>query len=1147
MRVRLLGRPAITGDGAPVELRGPRQAGLLALLGVEVGRVVRTSRIEDELWDGQRVSESAVRVNVNRLRARFLTVAGTDPIMSHTLGYALDLAEDEVDLHRFVAEARLAATLRSQGRIAPALEQADRADRWWRGPAFEGVAELASVRPEVDRLEALRCDLWQERASALLELARFDEAIDQLDLLLAASPYRESAWGLALYALARAGRRDEAVARYRHLAELLDQELAIAPGAMITALAEAIRAGDPDPEIGRALLAPTHRPQDAARPDPTRPARNRSRRHDGPFVGRAALLDEITASALGDEGAAIVVVDGPPGIGKTRLAAEVAHQVTAAGGTSLIGSCPRDGSSSVAAVADIVADALAQVPVGDDRGLEALAALVPSAFSGTAPVADPDPAIRRLQLFDAATQALARLDRRPVLVVVDDIQWVSTDGARFLHHLIERSDARWLLLAREGERSPAAVELLADIARWQPVWRRLTPLEAPDVADLVQQIAPLADASVAQTVVDRAGGNPFFVTELVRHLTAGGQGAEVPPGITQLVQASLGRLEPSATRVVEVLAVAGDPLPFSALPAACSLDGHAIDTALAELGAAGLVAASAAGAGLAHDLLTETVGATIGPARRRDLHTAIGRALTRAAPRFGPLALRNLLEGRAELDAEELDEAAAAALRHLNEGSAQHEAIRVGTEYLERTSGGRPTPAGLAARVQLASALLTAGSYGRGTSLLDQIDPDIRRQGDAALSADAIIARGTANVADPSLAVRVDQARLVLDALDPTPLGRRIQLGCWIAHHLALLGRGREALEALDRAEGDNRFDLDPTMQAMILGVRLQVASGVETPPATVRTRFAELRSFADEDPTARTEAWWRLFALDQAVRDGTLDDHAAAIEALDELVIRFPQPEVRWTVQAAKAGHALARGELDLAEELILAAQLTGGELSVGSAAAVWVTQLFMLQYERGDLSVMTPFLSSLAENASPYQLTARALLHIEFGDATRARDMAARLGDVPTLLAGAGAGWSAIASHAGDIAFFADERRLAETIIAELSAHAGTALSAHGLLHLGAADRTLGLAWATLGELDRAIDLLDQAHLADRRRGALRWSGRAARSGAALRRTRRRRGDIEAARMLDREAGRSLMRREEVGVGRSRSAPSSLPGVGV
>ena len=1126
MRVCLLGRPAITGGDGPVELRGPRQAGLLALLAAEVGRVVRTSRIEDELWDGHRVSESAVRVNVNRLRARFLTVAGSDPIVSHTLGYALDLDPDEIDVNRFVADARAAFARRAEGRSAAALDQADQAESWWRGPAFEGVTDLVSVRPEQERLEALRGDLWQERASALIELDRFDDAMDQLDLLLAATPYRETAWGLRLYALARTGRRDEAAARFRELAELLDRDLAMTPDPVITTLAEAIRTGDPDPQIGRALLAPPATAPGSAGaslPEADRRRTNRSRGDEGPFVGRGELVEGIAGSML-DRDDTIVVVEGPPGIGKTRLGAEVARRVVAAGGTVLVGWCPREGGSGVTPVADLLAAALDHRPVGDDRSLNALAALVPAAFTRPAPAPDPDPAIRRLQLFDAATQALDRIHDRPLLVVLDDLQWVSPDSARFLHHLVERADASWLVLIRSGERAPAAVELLADLARWQPAWHRLEPLTPDDVADLVHQIAPHADESVEQAVVDRADGNPFFATELVRHLTCGDTSGSVPPGISQLVRAGLGRLEPTASRVAEVLAVAVDPMPVAVLPAACDLDSESVDGALAALDAAGLVATSPTEARLSHDLVAETVGSAIGPGRRRDLHTAIGRALGGSAPRLGPSALSNLLQGRPDLTTDDLDAAAARALRHLNEGSAHHEAIRIGSDYLDRTAGEPPTRAGLAARVQLAGALLTAGSFGRGMKLLEQIDPDIRRQGDAALSADAILARGTENVADPELTVRVDEARLVLDALDPLPARRRVQLGCWIAHHLALLGRTQEANEALQRAEDDNRFDLEPSMQASILGVRLQVASSVEAPPSATRAAFAALRSFTDEFPTISGEAWCRLFALDQAIRDGTLDDHAEAIDVLAAMVERFPQPDVRWTVEAARAGNALARGELDTAEQLIVAAQVAGGELSVGSAAAVWVTQLFLLQYERGDLSVMTPFLSSLVENASSYQLAARALLHMEAGDATRARDMAARLGDDPAPLTGAGAGWAALASLLGEIAYFADERRLAETTIAELGSHAGTALSAHGLLHLGAADRSLGLAWATLGELDRAIDLLDAGHAADRRRGALRWSGRAARSSAALRRTRRRRGDIDAARLLDREAGRLL-----------------------
>jgi tetratricopeptide (TPR) repeat protein len=748
---------------------------------------------------------------------------------------------------------------------------------------------------------------------------------------------------------------------------------------------------------------------------------------------------------------------------------------------------------------------------------------VPERFVASTTSAEPDPEIRRLQLFDAASHALGGVDA-PVLVIVDDVHWVSADSSRFLHHLIERSDCRWILLTRPSDRTPAAVELLADLGRWQPTWHALEPLADDEVTELVARVAPDGDESWAPEVVDRAGGNPFFATELLRHLSTGGDRDAVPPGVQQLVTASLQRLEPDERVVAEALTVAREPVPHRALTAAVELGPAEVDAAIARLTAVGLVPDAAVDPRLTHELVIETIDATIGAGRRRQLHAALGRAFAQVGPDRCPTALAHLLHDSSSVDADELDHVAAVALHQLNACSAHHEAVALGSRYLEATDGNRPTVASLDAQIQVAVALLTAGSYGRGRVILDRIEPAVRRQGDASLSADAIIARGSVNVANPELAVQVDEARLVLDALDAGHVAKRIQLGGLIAHHLTMLGRTAEALEILDRAEDENRLDPDATMQTLILAMRMQVASGSETTPAAARQRFAELSEFAERHPGVNNDSWRRLFALDQAARDGSLEDHRAAIDALEAISDRFPRPEIRWAAAAARAGHELARGDLTSAEKLIVDAQVTGGELSVGSAMSVWVTQLFMLQYERDDLATMTPFLSALDDSSSAYQLTARALLHIEAGDIVAAREMASRMAEQDRLLHEAGAGWAALASQLGDVAFATGDRQLAANVLAELEPHAGTALSAHGFLLLGAADRTLGLALATLGELDPAIEALEVAYADDRRRGQVRWAGRAACSSATVRRQRRARGDLAAARVHDQEAARLL-----------------------
>jgi DNA-binding winged helix-turn-helix (wHTH) protein len=97
MRVRVLGRPALSGDRGAVALPGEREAGILAVLAANLGRTVRAETIEDELWDGRRVSEATLRVAVNRLRKRAAQVSGVELIRSEPSGYRLVAEPGEVD------------------------------------------------------------------------------------------------------------------------------------------------------------------------------------------------------------------------------------------------------------------------------------------------------------------------------------------------------------------------------------------------------------------------------------------------------------------------------------------------------------------------------------------------------------------------------------------------------------------------------------------------------------------------------------------------------------------------------------------------------------------------------------------------------------------------------------------------------------------------------------------------------------------------------------------------------------------------------------------------------------------------------------------------------------------------------------------
>lgn len=218
------------GDGAPIDLKGPKHRAVLARLLVGRGRVVPVDRLVDDLWqEPSPGAVSSVRTFVAALRralepqraprepARLLVTEGP--------GYALRLAPDAVDAWRFEDEVAAAPTAPPQ----EALERLDRALTWWRGPAFAGIDDEPWARVERSRLEQLRLNAIEQRAEARLTVGRASDVVPDLDAHVAEHPWREEAWRLLALALYRAGRQGDALAVLRRARSLLLEQLGVDP------------------------------------------------------------------------------------------------------------------------------------------------------------------------------------------------------------------------------------------------------------------------------------------------------------------------------------------------------------------------------------------------------------------------------------------------------------------------------------------------------------------------------------------------------------------------------------------------------------------------------------------------------------------------------------------------------------------------------------------------------------------------------------------------------------------------------------------------------------------------------------------------------------------------------------------------------
>src|SRR5882724_3208160 len=308
----LLGPVEVRVDGRALPLPGARQRLLLAVLLVNANRMVPAVRLIDELWGGDLPADprAALRTQVARLR-RALGPAGED-LATLEGGYRLTVPRDGLDVCRF--EDALAEAARANGESALLL--LDEAVALCRGPALGEFADRPFALATATRLDELRVAAAERQAGLQLSLGRVEEAVAALRALLAEHPEREQARGLLMQALYRAGRHTEALATIRSWRRHLATDLGLDPSPALQAIELDIlrhTAGTPDTRgaaATRALPLPVTS-----------------------FVGRDEDMVAVTGRL---DRARLVTLHGPGGVGKTRLAVEVAERT---GGSYRDGIC----------------------------------------------------------------------------------------------------------------------------------------------------------------------------------------------------------------------------------------------------------------------------------------------------------------------------------------------------------------------------------------------------------------------------------------------------------------------------------------------------------------------------------------------------------------------------------------------------------------------------------------------------------------------------------------------------------------------------------------------------------------------------------------------------------------------------------------
>ncbi|MGI8553090.1 MAG: ATP-binding protein, partial [Dehalococcoidia bacterium] len=386
------------------------------------------------------------------------------------------------------------------------------------------------------------------------------------------------------------------------------------------------------------------------------------------LVGREAelsvLRERLTAAQAGH--GSLVLLAGEPGIGKTRLAEELARQAAQQGVTVLWGRCwEGEGAPPfwlwreiLKAYSDQQSPLTLRAELGS--GAAVLTQLLPELRERLPDLTDPpvlEPEAARFRLFEAVSQTLHNAAQaRPLLLLLDDLHWADTASLRLLQFLVQRlGDAPLLLVGTYRDTDLDRRHPLAEVL---PSLRRTTAFERLLLHGLSREEVEGLMAARAGHALDAAGqrlaealhreteGNPFFIGEVLRHLTetgrlrqtdgrwsvAAGSIAElgIPEGVREVIGRRLSRLSQETNRLLTVASVIGREFDAVILERVAGVDADAVDAALEEAETAHVVERlprSLTGCRFNHALIRETLREELPPRRRVRLHRQVGEAL----------------------------------------------------------------------------------------------------------------------------------------------------------------------------------------------------------------------------------------------------------------------------------------------------------------------------------------------------------------------------------------------------------------------------------------------------------------------------------------------------------------------------------------
>jgi class 3 adenylate cyclase len=721
-----------------------------------------------------------------------------------------------------------------------------------------------------------------------------------------------------------------------------------------------------------------------------------------PELARLAEVAERVAVGAGRE---VVLVSGEAGQGKTTLVAEAARRAFGNGSCVLFGHCEEDLATPYQLFVEAFGHYFTHAHETRLRGLVELhgsewGRLVPSLgarVSDLPPSKATDPDSERYLLFAAAVGLLTAMSEDdPVVLILDDLQWADNASLALLRHVTAAEHSMRVLVLgtfRDSElpQSPDLRETLGMLWRHSGVSRMdLDGLTGAGVRALMEAVSgqDLDDFGVglADAVHRETDGNPFFVTEMLRHLhdtgavhrnPAGqwvGDGifdrAALPESVREVIGGRVVRLGANAEQVLSTAAVIGRDFDLDVLERATRIP---VDTLLDILQLARTTSLirevdDAPGRyNFGHALFQHTLYENMGPTRRARIHEQVALALEEVCgdqpgTRVGELA-RHWINATPPANLARAirysHDAADAALRSL----APVDALRHYTKALELSAGvADPDPVLLLdLAIGLGTAQRQVGDPSFRSTLLDAT-AQAARIGDVDRLVAAVLAndRGFYSAVGSTDAAKVESLEMALHAIPADHLDRALVLATLcseLTHGSPLERRQALAEEAIAIAESSG----DDAVVVRVLNhlhVPLQVPSLLELTQA--RATEGLLRAERIGDPVLLY--WAAKWRSESAARTGDLDEMDRCIAIHGAMAQQLNQPIFDWGHLFGCSLRAQIAGDTDLAEQFATEALKVGTDGGQPDASLIFGAQFNIVSGQRGTQSELAPLIEKMA-----------------------------------------------------------------------------------------------------------------------------------------------------------------------------------------